>query len=134
MNQNKRIILVIFLAVLIVAVIFWKFKNNGERVDTDTYQAVILENTQTYFGKLSHVSRQYLKLSDIYFVRDNGGDASVQLSLIKYGNELHQPQDTMYINRDKVLLWQNLKSEGKIVQLIYQEKLQAAANPAPAAQ
>lgn len=131
MDHKKRFIFVIFLAVLIFAVLFMRFKNEGRGIDKDTYQAVFFANSQLYFGKLSDVSGQYLKLRDIYFLRDNGKNAQVPLSLIKYGEEVHQPQDVMYINRDQVLLWQNLKPEGKVVQLIYQQKLEAAAS-APA--
>lgn len=132
MDHKKRFISVIFLAVLILVILFVGFKNEGRGIDKDTYQAVFFANDQLYFGKLSEVSGQYLKLSDIYFLRDNGKDAKVPISLFKYGEEIHQPQDTMYINRDQVLLWQNLRPDGKVVQLIYQHKLQAAANPAAA--
>lgn len=129
MMINKRSVSLVLLGILLLAILFVGFKDDGEKVDTSTYQAVFFENSQLYFGKLSNVSGQYLKLSDIYFFRSNPKDSAADLSLIKYGEELHQPQDVMSINRDQVLYWQNLRSEGRIVQLIYQQKLQAAANP-----
>jgi hypothetical protein len=41
-----------------------------------------------------------------------------QVSLAKLGGELHGPEDVMYVNRDQVLFWENLKDNGKVVTAI----------------
>lgn len=126
MDHQKRFFPVI-LGIVVLAILLLWWNNPGNGVDEDTYQAVFLDNNQLYFGKLSNVSGPYLQLRDVYYMRENPKNAQAELSLIKYGEEIHQPQDTMYINRDQVLLWQNLRVDGKMVQLIYQQKLQAVA-------
>jgi hypothetical protein len=102
------------------------------------FQAVFLTNGQVYFGKLSHVSDNYVKLTNIFYlqVNNNGSttqpstgssnqtsvqpsaDSNQQVSLAKLGNELHGPEDTMYVSRSQVLFWENLKTSGKVTQAI----------------
>lgn len=93
------------------------------------YQALFLTNGQVYFGHLKNPDGAYVKLTDIYYLqvqqavqpKDNKAttDASnQQVSLAKLGNELHGPEDVMYVNRDQVLFWENLKGDGKVTQAI----------------
>jgi hypothetical protein len=44
--------------------------------------------------------------------------------LIKLGNEVHGPEDSMVIERSQVLFFENLKNDGKVVDSInkYQNK------------
>lgn len=107
------------------------------KVDRDGYQAVFLDNGQVYFGKLSDVNSEFVKLTDIYYlqVRQQGSDddeglqpapnqQQVQPVLVKLGSELHGPEDVMFISRDKVLFWENLKDKdnSKVVEAIEREK------------
>ena len=69
-------------------------------------------------------------LSDIYYVRVENPiqpegasqEAQPNISLAKLGNELHGPQDVMYVSRDKVLYWENLKDDGQVVKAITEYK------------
>ena len=45
-----------------------------------------------------------------------------QVQLVKLGNELHGPEDAMYINRQSVLFWENLKNDGKVAKAIAADK------------
>lgn len=99
-------------------------------VKTKQFQAVFLTNGQVYFGKLSKVNNGYVKLTNIYYLQvsssgsqstvqpSNSSTAQQQVSLAKLGGELHGPEDSMFINRDQMLFWENLKSDGKVVQAI----------------
>lgn len=106
---------------------------NDDLVKSDQYQAVFLTDGQIYFGKLDTSNEEYAVLSDIYYLQvqqvvqpvqgeegdeAEGEDAQQQISLAKLGNELHGPEDEMYINRDNVLFWENLKEEGSVVEAI----------------
>jgi hypothetical protein len=80
-----------------------------------------------YFGKISNVTGEYVKLTDIYYLQVQQqaqgqqpaqNTQQPQFSLAKLGSELHGPEDTMYINRKEVLFWENLKDDGKVVQAI----------------
>ena len=87
-------------------------------------QAVFLNNNQTYFGKLENVDRGYVKLTNVYYLRaggnlQGGDDASQNISLVKLGGELHGPEDAMYIRKDSILFWENMKDSSRVMQLIH---------------
>lgn len=100
----------------------------ADLIQTDKYQAVFLnsQDGQVYFGKLEVFNNDLYQLTDIYYVRvenpiqPEGANQPAQpnISLAKLGNELHGPQDAMYINRAQVLYWENLKDDGQVVTAI----------------
>ena len=100
------------------------------QIDSAKYQAVFLSSGQVYFGKLTAVDSQYLKLSGVFYIQSQQDAASDEdqittqestgMQLIKLGEEVHGPEDTMVINRDQMLFFENLKSDGKVTQLIKQ--------------
>lgn len=107
---------------------------NEFAVKPNQYQAVFLNNNMVYFGKLSNVDGSYVKLTNIYYLQVQGQQGQQQtqqeqgqqpqVSLAKLGNELHGPEDTMYIDRKSILFWENLQANGRVVQAIkdYQSK------------
>jgi len=115
---------------------------NGSGADSklikkDKYQAVFLSDTsgQVYFGKLKSLNDKYYELTDIFYVKvenavqpDTNNTASQNISLAKLGNELHGPEDVMYISRDKVLFWENLKDDGQVVKAITEFKKNGSTN------
>lgn len=126
--------MVVSLALLVTAVMAFVFfggsTSEKELIKTDQYQAVFLndQNGQVYFGKLSLVNSKFYRLTDIFYVRveqvqpDTTTDAAQNISLAKLGNELHGPEDEMFISKDKVLFWENLKADGKVVTAIVDYK------------
>lgn len=94
------------------------------------YQAVFLTNGQVYFGKLREANREYLVLEDIYYLQVSQrlqpaeGEPSTDITLVKLGNELHGPEDTMYIPKGQVIFWENMKADSAVVQVIDQLKAQ----------
>lgn len=106
------------------------------------YVAVFLTNNQVYFGKLANLESQYATLSDVYYLRvqpslSEGGDTSNvkvedkkaaatagknDMTLIKLGDELHGPTDEIKLNRDHILLIEELKVDSKVVKAIEQFK------------
>jgi hypothetical protein len=100
------------------------------------YQAVFLTNGQVYFGKLDFEGHWYV-LRDIYYLQvtqelqpasGNGSSQNIttpqnnsqqqKVQLVKLGSELHGPEDAMYIARDKIMFWENLKSDSRVIQTI----------------
>lgn len=106
-------------------------------IDKSGYQAVFLANGQVYFGNLSQFNGEYMKLTDVYYLQtesstgptdsdlDNpqrtSGDQN-NATLIKLGNEIHGPKDTMMISKDQLLFFENLKKDSKVSQLIEKHK------------
>lgn len=134
-NNSKKMIMaaVVVIVILVVAFLaFWGWKQmaggSSSFVKGNQYQALFLTNGQVYFGKLSNVDDKYVKLSDIYYLQvqqtvqpaqqQTNQNNNPQVSLAKLGSELHGPEDTMLVNRDQVLFWENIKDDGKVVQAI----------------
>ena len=103
------------------------FSRTGLQSD---WQAVFLTNGQVYFGKVVKMDKESVMLTNIYYLqvvtqplqRSVEGEAEQQpeqrLTLIKLGNEIHGPRDEMIINRDHVVIIEDLRNDGRVVQAI----------------
>ena len=154
MNTNKILMIVLYI-VLIGGIAYAAYATKGfglmkgNEANSGQYQAIFLTNGQVYFGKMSGANNQWVTVKDIYYLQvqqqvqpkdETASTEQPNLTLVKLGNELHGPVDEMSINRDQVLFWENLKSDGKVVDAIvrYQkegpskEGVQPAAAPVPA--
>lgn len=101
--------------------------DENTNINTKEYQALFLTNGQVYFGKLTDLDHQYVTISDIYYLqvqqslqdsKTTADSTDSSVSLAKLGNELHGPEDKMYVARDQVLFWENLKNNGSVVKAI----------------
>ena len=103
-------------------------KSVAAAVDTNSYQAVFLnDGKQVYFGHIDTVDGNWLVLKDVYYLQiqqaiQPKSTSKPKVTLIKLGNELHGPQDSMVISRDTVMFWENLKAkdDSKVVEAIEQ--------------
>ncbi len=133
-RNKKKLTLWIIGAIIALALLvggLWLYKNTiGSPIDRSRYQAVFLTNGQVYFGKLSN-SGGYYKLSNVFYLQatqSSTDDASTNpqqaakadsgVQLIKLGNEVHGPEDSMVIEKNQVLFFENLKKDGKVVESI----------------
>lgn len=136
-------------AALIVGLVFGSGGTGNDESDlvkTEKYQAVFLDSPdgQVYFGNLEIFNNDLYSLTDIYYVRvenpiqpegEEQQQQQANISLAKLGNELHGPEDQMFISRDKVLYWENLKDDGQVVTAITEFKANGEQAPeAPAGQ
>lgn len=126
----------ILATLMLLLVVLGGGKDLTSAVNKDQYQAVFLnsQDGQVYFGKLEAYNEQYYRLTDIFYVRveqkiQPEGQAAAaataaqqSISLAKLGNELHGPEDEMFISKDKVLFWENLKESGQVVTAIREYK------------
>jgi len=136
----------LLLILLLVAVIVFGARSvDDEAVSSDEtalvnkslYQSVFLTNGQVYFGKLTTVNEDFYRLTDIFYlqvqqqVQPTGTDSAAppttlapsatsqgQTQLVKLGEELHGPEDSMQINRSQVQFWENLKADGSVAKAI----------------
>lgn len=94
----------------------------------EAYQAVFLDNGQVYFGKLKSLNRDFLSLTDIYYLRagtlQQAGSENLAnaLDLVKLGAEVHAPKDEMIINKAHVLFYEELSGNGEVIKLIQKHK------------
>lgn len=138
-GRKKLIIAALALTLLVIlGLVSWYLlgRNGGEisRVNKNEYQAVFLANDQVYFGKITSIDDNVLVITDIYYLQQQPNQPAADnknaqakltqpnLSLAKRGSELQGPEDTMNINKQQVLFWENLKPDGKVTQGIKQYK------------
>lgn len=138
--KSMRIASIVLLfsgTVLVVALLFSfvtgaNKSNDARLVDTSKYQAVFLINQQLpYFAKITHMNEKTVVIEDIYYLsvnqpvqpktEDSEQNAN-NIQLIKLGCELHGPEDHMIINKDQIVFWENLKTDGKVAKAIAEFK------------
>lgn len=129
----------ILVVALVLYVVFGGPKNEQDYVDKTKYQAIFLNGGQVYFGHVQNMNEKYIKLSDIYYLsvsqqvqpdqKDNKSDQQQQITLVRLGCELHRPQNSMLINREQVIFWENLKDDDSDTTVPGAIKKYIAANP-----
>ncbi len=137
-RRSAPIVWIILLLLIVASVPLFVFKSNiismldraSVPVSSSGYQAVFMSNGQVYFGSIEKISTDTIVLKDIFYLQVvdpiQGTSATAlqtlenqpKVSLIKLGNELHGPEDVMYINRSQVLFYESLKVGSNIVKNI----------------
>lgn|SRR3989344_6063657 len=134
-NRNIKWLTGLVMVVMLVALLWFTIGRNfllGEYASSE-YQSVFLSNGQVYFGKLNF-SGSWIKLRDVYYLQVTDplqpqGDEDIptqrekNIQLIKLGSELHGPEDEMFIDRDQILFWENMKDDSKVLQSIRDYKI-----------
>jgi hypothetical protein len=129
--STASVVLVICIAILISAVAgsiaFVRGPaSQSKYVESNNMQAVFLQGGQVYFGKITTLNDKFMRVTEIYYLRVNqivqpDGSAATNnqdISLVKLGCELHGPQDSMVINQEQVIFWENLKTDGQVAKAV----------------
>jgi len=116
----KKLILAVVLVALGVAG-FAAFRTSGTVKFQTTYQAVLLDNGQVYYGKVSGLGGAFPVLTDVFYVQSqvNPETKAVTNTLIRRGNEWHAP-DRMVLNANHIALVEPVGQNSKVSQLIAQ--------------
>ena len=105
--------------------------NAAEVIDHGAYQAVLLSNGATLFGKLQPQGDDWFLLSDVfYLVTTESGTPQ----LVKRGNEAQGPREPLIIPKTQILYIENMRDDSDIVTLIKKFKsgqLPSASAPPP---
>lgn len=92
----------------------------GQKLEFNTSnQAVLLDNGQVYFGKVEQ-GADFLLLKDVYYIQSKVDESTKAVSsvLIKRGvQEWHAP-DSMYINKEHVVIVEPVAETSKVAELI----------------
>lgn len=138
LNQKKLFVIggVVAVVVIIIVVVALCLPRNSSQtlatIDSSKYQAVTLTNGDIYFGKLQVLSDQYMKMSDIYYLKpqtdstaenkDAQGAVSQNFNLTKFTDVAFSPEDVMTIPKTQILHFENMQPDGKVAGLINQYK------------
>jgi len=132
----KVILIIIIIAVILLVGLYLISKYtslnvlnvNKTSANATGWNAVFLSNGQVYFGKIESQNSDTLVLSSIYYLQvtsqiqpaDQAAQQQQQqnVSLVKLGNELHGPKDSMRINMAHVLFTEELKPDSKVVDAV----------------
>lgn len=129
MNMIVLVLVALIVGLMALYVGMSKTANENKYVDSSKFQAVFLNGGQVYFGKIRTLNDKFITIDNIYYLRvnqqvqpnqvtSNSTAANQDVSLAKLGCELHGPTDTMVINREQVLFWENLKSDGQVAKAV----------------
>lgn len=126
-------------ALALIAAVGWMLIPSNRAVistiDTSKYQAVFLSNGQVYFGKLSVVDPEYMRLTNVYYLErqltaggavnsEDAEDTSTPPSsdnnfqLLKYSDVLYGSEDAMIISSSDIIRYENLRSDGVVAKAI----------------
>jgi len=116
----------IVLIILIAAVILWRiFFFGSTAMDSSKWQAVFLNNGQVYFGHLDEAQKDYIHITNVFYLRAaqtlqplSSSTPAPSFELVKLGGELHGPEDAIYLEKSSVLFWENMKPDSQVVQAI----------------
>lgn len=89
----------------------------------DARQAVILTNGQAFFGRIREVRRDFVILSDVFYVQSQVKPETKEVKsvLIQRGNELHAPRE-MAVNRSSILMIEPVGADSTVAKLIEQHR------------
>ncbi len=147
-SPKKKVIIPILVTaivslIIIAGLIIFLTKNNtAENLLSNSYYAVYLNNEKVYFGKIDEQQKDFLRLSDIYYIElednqpsnadqaneaknnDDNTSKEPELKLIKRGNEIHQPKDEMLIPQSSVTFIEEIRSDSRVLAAIKNHKSQ----------
>lgn len=94
-------------AVIVLAIAIIKVRGASDAPGFNTpFQAVLLDNGQVYYGKLSGLGTGFPKMTDVYYIIRTEDAATKQYKnvLVKRGKELHAPTETFFASRHIVMI------------------------------
>ncbi len=89
--------------------------------ETPGYNAVLLDNNQVYFGKLSGLGSDYPVLTDVFYIQTAVNPDTKQQSnvLLKRGKEWHAP-DRMMLSKQHIIMVEPVTAGSTVAKLIEQ--------------
>jgi hypothetical protein len=91
---------------------------HGPTFDTP-FQAVLLDNGQVYYGKISGLGTPFPKLVDVYNVANtvNPKTKATQTVLVRWGRGTHGPSET-FLDARHIIMIENVGVHSRIASLI----------------
>src|SRR3989338_6076030 len=104
-NLDKKFLALLVIILTVLALVLTKGKWLVRGGDS-SYKSVLLTNKMSYFGKIKNTGADFVTLSDVFYLRlkpvstgQNVTPSAAGFELVKLGNEIYGPEDTMTINR-----------------------------------
>ncbi|MDE3181357.1 MAG: hypothetical protein KGM47_17075 [Acidobacteriota bacterium] len=113
-------------AVIVLALVIARIRGGASAPKFNTpFQAVLLDNGQVYYGKLSGVGTRYPEMTDVYYIvrTEDAATKQVKNVLVKRGKELHAPPETFFDARHIVMI-EPVGTNSEVAKLIQQSASQ----------
>jgi hypothetical protein len=107
------------LAVACIAFLLsWFRGSHALKLDT-TYQAVLLDNGQVYYGKIERTDSELTVLNDVYYIQNQVDSQTKEVKniLIRRGSEWHAPNRSV-INTRHIVVIEPVTAGSKVAELI----------------
>lgn len=88
-------------------------------IDHAKLQAIFLNNGIIYFGTLREVNRAYVSIEDGYSLQNNAAKNQQGMNLVKLTDEVHRPENKIFIPKTQISFWENLKDDSPVTKLIH---------------
>ena len=140
MKATVGIIVSLSVAVIVLALaLVWttRAKTSADPTFGTPYQAVLLDNGQVYYGRITGIGSAYPEMTDAYYIVRTTDPQTKETKnvLVKRGNELHAPSKTFFDSRHIVMI-EPVGMNSQVEQLIQQSESQPQGQlnlPAPSA-
>jgi hypothetical protein len=118
----KKLIASIFVLGTLLAATACEQQPKGAEITTP-YAAVLLDNNQVYFGKLTNAGSPFPELTDVYYIQSSVNQETKAVSnvLVPRGHEVHAP-DRMFLNAHHIIMIEPVTANSKVAQLIADDK------------
>jgi hypothetical protein len=86
--------------------------------EPSAYQAVFINNSQVYYGKLEETKGQFYSLKEVYIIQmiPQGKDQPPKPRLERFGNEVIGLVNELKINKDQIMFIQDLADDSKVLE------------------
>lgn len=116
--------LIAVVIVLTIELVRLKSRDSPPQFDT-TFQAILLDNGQVYYGRLSRLATPYPEMTDVYYIVTTQDQQTKQVKhvLVRRGKELHGPTETFFVRRHIVMI-EPVGPTSEVARLIAQSQAQ----------
>lgn len=99
-------------------------------VFNSSYQAVLLDDGQVYYGKLSGLGTPFPEMTEVYYIvnQQDPKTKAVKHILVKRGKELHQPTET-FLNARHIVMIEPVGPDSEVAKLILESGEKSAQGP-----
>ncbi len=128
-SRSNNMMMPMVIVIIVIAIFglgYWSMTQGWFMKTNQGVKAVFLENGQVYFGKIVRETGQEVQLSDVYYiqVQDQVQPATTEgaqpttisvPTLTKRGDELHQPDGNLRLNRQHIVAIENVGADSQVV-------------------
>ena len=119
--NNGRVFLLLISSALTMACASREIALNKDPDTYEGYQAVLLDNNQVYFGKISGLGTPYPVMTDVFYIQARTNPETRQTAnvLLKRGKEWHAPK-MMRLNNSHIIMVEPVSKGSDVAKLIAQ--------------